>query len=184
MAEYLIKEESLVEIADAVRTHFKYYDGVMGMLTDKKNLASITIPDDITRIGKCGLAYSGLTNVIIPDSVQVIDNSAFADCNHLTSIILGQYTLSIDRQAFSYCTELTNIAIPSTCMTIGYNAFRGCNNLTDIYMHSITPPTLANTEAIPSTTTIHVPIGSGDAYKTATNWSSFANKIVADGQTS
>jgi hypothetical protein len=49
-------------------------------------------------------------------------------------------------------------------------------------VYSTTPPVLGyhnvfeNCPAI----TIHVPIGSGDAYKAATNWSGHANNIIED----
>ena len=65
-------------------------------------------------------------------------------------------------------------------MSIGNSAFELCTNLTDIYLKSTTPPTLGNIDAIPTTTIIHVPVGSGETYKSATNWSNHASKIVED----
>ena len=54
-----------------------------------------------------------------------------------------------------------------------------CPNLTNIRMLSAVPPTIGM-GLITSTAniTITVPKGSGDAYKSATNWSDFASKIV------
>ena len=50
-----------------------------------------------------------------------------------------------------------------------------------MYMYPTTPPTLVSKNAISTaTTTIHVPIGSGSTYKSATNWSEHADKIVED----
>lgn len=48
------------------------------------------------------------------------------------------------------------------------------------HFQSINPPTLGGTScfsSIPSDCIIYVPQGSGNAYKTATNWSAFASKI-------
>ena len=86
---------------------------------------------------------------------------------------------TIYSSAFSYCTNLTSVTIPDSVTIIVGSTFNYCTNLTDIYLHPSTPPTLGIL-TIPSTTTIHVPVGSGDAYKSATNWSSFADKIVED----
>lgn len=87
--------------------------------------------------------------------------------------------ISIVNYAFYKHTNLTSVTIPDSITNIGTNAFNECTNLTNMYMYSPTPPTLGGA-AIPATTTIHVPIGSGDVYKSATNWSSFADKIVED----
>ena len=86
----------------------------------------------------------------------------------------------IDDGTFSGCTSLTSITIPNGVTSIGRNAFYNCTSLTDIYLNPTTPPPLGNTGAMPYTTTIHVPIGSGDAYKSATNWSYHSDRIVAD----
>lgn len=78
----------------------------------------------------------------------------------------------------SYCNMLTRITIPENIQSISRQAFEDSNNIADVYMHSTTPPYLSS--SFPSTVTIHVPIGSGDAYKSATNWSQYADNIVED----
>ena len=81
---------------------------------------------------------------------------------------------------FAYCTSLTSAVIGNSVASIGEYAFEACTSLTDIYVNPTTPPSLGDTFAIPHLCTIHVPIGSGDAYKSATNWSSIAYRIVED----
>ena len=112
--------------------------------------------------------------------VTTIGTWAFSDCTSLTSITIPDSVTRIGDDAFYGCTSLTNITIPDSVTTIGNSVFYGCKSLTDIRFYSVTPPALSNTLAIPKTTTIHVPIGSGDAYKSATNWSSIAGQIVED----
>lgn len=87
---------------------------------------------------------------------------------------------SINNYAFYYCDNLITVTVPKNIIAIGFDAFYGCNNLINIYLYPIIPPTLDGSTTIPSTTIIHVPIGSGNAYKSATNWSSYASNIVED----
>ena len=56
--------------------------------------------------------------------------------------------------------------------------FSDCGRLTSITMLSTTPPTIGSS-IFPSgfSGTITVPAGTGDAYKAATNWSVYADKI-------
>ena len=123
---------------------------------------------------------TSLTNITIPDSVTTIGDKAFYNCTSLTNITIPDSVTSISHSAFRDCTSLTNITIPDSVTSIGYVAFYGCTSLTNIYLNPITPPSLGDTSAIPNITTIHVPVGSGDAYKSATNWSSYADRIVED----
>ena len=146
-----------------------------------KGLTSITIPDSVTSIGSDAFrGCTSLTSIIIPDSVTSIGSSAFEGCTGLTSITILDGVTSIGVYAFYGCKGLTSITIPDSVTSISSDAFYNCLALRNIYIKSATPPTLANKSAIPSQTTIHVPVGSGDAYRAATNWSSFANKIVED----
>lgn len=80
---------------------------------------------------------------------------------------------------FSYCKALTNVILPSTIKDIGSSFFNGCNSLTEFTILAETPPTLQNTTNCISTatTSIYVPDASVDAYKGATNWSTYADLI-------
>lgn len=145
------------------------------------SLTNITIPDSVTRIG--GLAFyncQGLTSITIPDSVTTIGVEAFEACSYLTHVEISERLTSIGSYAFFLCSSLTSIKIPNSVTYIGSGAFEYCDLLANIYLHPTTPPSLSNTDAIPNTTTIHVPIGSGDAYKSATNWSYHSSRIVED----
>lgn len=82
--------------------------------------------------------------------------------------------------AFFDCSKLQNATIPNSVTDIRYGAFEGCSSLSNIYLKSIIPPSLSSSNAIPTTTTIHVPVGSGEAYRNATNWSYHSDKIAED----
>ena len=108
----------------------------------------------------------------------------------LTSIInrsiSGSFSsdvFKIGDYAFYKCTNLTSVDIPNAT-SIGNFAFSSCSNLTTIYVgtNTSTVCTLGSTAAFDgctSLTNIYVPASLVDSYKSATNWSSYADKIKA-----
>ena len=122
------------------------------------------IPDEIAKggtINRLPLVYSGLITELTLEDMEgfvSIRPYMFAGWGH----------------------KLTSITIPNSVTSIGDRAFYYCEELTDIYLSPVTPPTLFDSWAIPQITTIHVPIGSGNAYKSATNWSYHSSRIVED----
>lgn len=61
-----------------------------------------------------------------------IDNSAFSGFTGLTSIVIPNSVTSIGEYAFKDCNNLTSIVIPNSVTSIGESAFKDCNNLTSI----------------------------------------------------
>ena len=169
------------------------------------SLTSIEIPNNVTSIGDYAFSYcSGLTSIEIPDSVTTIGNGVFRYCYSLSSIYMSSGVTSIDSMTFQHCSGLTSINIPSGVTSIGSYAFNGCKNLTSIdipdsvtsigenafngcygttiiTVRASTPPTLSNSNAFNSTglCPICVPSGSVDAYKAASGWSGYADRIQA-----
>lgn len=70
-----------------------------------------------------------LTSVFIPNTVTVIEYSAFSGCKNLENIKFSESLISIFTDAFSYCTSLKNIIFPESLLYIESSAFRGCSNL-------------------------------------------------------
>ena len=119
-----------------------------------------------------------LTNLVVPEGVTSIGDSAFYGCSGLTSITLPSSLTSIGDRAFRYCSGITSITLPSSLTSIGNSAFRTCVMLTTMTILATTPPTLSSTNAISTATTkIYIPAGTLSAYQSATNWSNFADKF-------
>ena len=68
-------------------------------------------------------------DVVIPDSVTSIRDSAFDWCGSLTSVVIPDSVTSIGDSAFGVCSSLTSITIPDSVTSIGKEAFSGCANL-------------------------------------------------------
>ena len=121
-----------------------------------------------------------LTSITLPDSVTRIVNNAFYNCRALTSITLSDNLESISVVAFQGCSALTQITIPAKVTSIGHQALQigSSTNKATITMKPTTPPTITSgTFKADYLNKIIVPAGCGDAYKSATNWSNFADYI-------
>ena len=197
-AFYFCKSLTSVTIPDSVTT-IRY-----SAFYNCRSLTSVTIPDSVTTIG--GSAFRGcssLTSAIIPDSVTTIESGVFYGCSSLTSVTIPNNVTSIGGSAFSGCSSLTSVAIPDSVKTIegsafqncailekvvigsgvkniGSDAFRYCYVLNDISIKATTPPSIYATSFndIGTSPIFYVPTESVEAYKSATNWSEYANYIV------
>ena len=120
-----------------------------------------------------------IAEVVIGDCVEELERYCF-DNTMLTSVTMSDSIKIIGISALGRNLRLTSITIPSSVTNIYNYAFNGCTSLTSITSLATTPPTLGavvffNTNNCP----IYVPAASVNAYKTATNWSEYADRITA-----
>lgn len=163
--------------------------------SDCSNLQSVNMPN-VTSIGANGFyRCSALTSVDMPN-VTSIGTNAFSNCSKLQSVNMPNVT-SIDTNAFNTCSKLTSVNMPNV-ISIGGSAFRrsslssaligsACTSIANyafyetqsgvITIEATTPPALGGTSAFEIGTKIIVPVGCGETYKTATNWTTFADYI-------
>lgn len=76
--------------------------------SDKK-LVSIDVPSSVTTLGKDVFAYSGLTSITIPESLKIIPEGAFRDCESLTDITLPETFTDCEKYAFVGCSNFKTI---------------------------------------------------------------------------
>ena len=157
-------------------------DSMLISLIDR-TATSFEIPEGTTSIGYYAFANcSSLASIIIPDGVTLIGEGAFGLCTSLTSITMPDSVTSIEDSAFYGCTGLASITIPNSVTSIDSHAFEDCTNLTEIdFSTHTTVPTLNSTNAFNNTSAslvIKVPSALVDEWKAATNWATYADKIV------
>ena len=99
----------------------------------KKVEGDLVIPNGVTSISESAFrGCSGLTSVTIGNSVTTIGSAAFWGCTGLTSVTIGNGVTSIGSAAFYNCIGLTSVTIPDSVTSIGNYAFYNCSGLTSV----------------------------------------------------
>ena len=103
-------------------------------------LTSIVIPNTVTKIGFGAFSFcTGLTSVTIPNSISTISSGTFFGCTCLTNVTIPNSVTEIGQEAFAICKGLTGIVIPNSVTKIGNKAFSWCSGLTSIVVESGNP---------------------------------------------
>ena len=96
-------------------------------------LTDIELPDSVTVIENSTFeGCIGLKQMILPDSVKKIGDDAFSTCVNLTEIIIPSSVKMISPYTFQHCSTLTTVRLPDTLQSIGNCAFADCSALTTI----------------------------------------------------
>lgn len=135
-------------------------------------LTSAKIPN-ATSIGDWMFGYCyKLTNADFPNATS-IGRSAFQQCEALTSVDISSAT-EIKSQAFSYCNVLKSVILRSetVCTLSSTDVFADCYHILGTQNSTYNPN--GDKDGY-----IYVPANLVEAYKTATNWSTYASQIRA-----
>ena len=68
----------------------------------------------------------------MPESVEIIGEDAFYQCESLTTINISEKATNIGNSAFYGCSSLEKITIPENVTSVGSNAFNSCSSLSSI----------------------------------------------------
>lgn len=103
--------------------------------SNKTFLTEVIIPDSVTVIENSAFYQSAaLTAVVLPDSVVSIGDSAFQGCSSLQYAEIGNGVKEIGDIAFKDCTALTWLDLGNSVESIGNGAFFGCESLKSVYI--------------------------------------------------
>lgn len=142
MAEYLINEETLNDIADAIRSKSRSTEDIKAkdMATNinnintaesilEKTIESYTNESLLSVSAYAFYACKNLSTVNFPNCITVYHN-AFGYCYNLQNASFPNCE-KLSTYAFNYCKSLPTIDLPN-CSIVDQSAFEGCCNLQHI----------------------------------------------------
>lgn len=133
-----VSDEELLSAAKALatlqqNTDFVYDEDIPTKLTKCNSTNErIEVPYGITEIADETFSKLTCKEIVLPDTVTTIGNSAFKDCTQLQKINIPPNVLYIEEYTFSGCRALEKIVIPEGVIAIERRAFGGCSALKEI----------------------------------------------------
>lgn len=113
-----------------------YYAGYTmpsGNLLIPSTVSHLATTYKVVAIGSHALhGCPALTGVIIPNTVQSIQDYSFYSCTNLFSVHIPSGVLAISDYAFSNCMALTNLILPESVTVLGMGVFQGCGLLNSV----------------------------------------------------
>ena len=86
-------------------------------------LTNVVFPNSIRTIGQTAFAENSLTSILLPTSLEIIGEEAFAFNSLSGTLILPEGLTIIERDAFLDNTNLSEVIFPTTLSTIGKEVF-------------------------------------------------------------
>ncbi len=96
-------------------------------------LTQITIPSTVTNLENRAFKGSGLTSVVVPDTVTKTGYEVFMNCASLKEVDFTEGVSMLQPCTFMNCTSLTKFEFTDNMCRIRANAFNGCTALKSVY---------------------------------------------------
>lgn len=101
-----------------------------------EEITAITVLEGVLRIHDEAFQQCvNLRSVVLPNSLECIEEYAFDNCESLKTIVLGGVT-QVGVGVFSRCKSLEQVCFPQGLLFIGENTFRGCMSLKKVEIPS------------------------------------------------
>ena len=180
-AQNLSSEIRSIESGGEITEVYTFAETMVSYGSSAASVKHIDVQKGVTTIGgwfAAGLSF--LKSISIPNGVTSIGTYAFQNCTELTEINLPDSITTISAYAFYSCSSLPYFACPPKVMNLGNGTFYSCKKIAafDFSRHEAIP-TLSSTSCFRTTTgAIVVPDNLYDEWIVATNWATYADRIV------
>lgn len=129
-------------IVDSQNRYFKSINGILYdynckkiIFVPKKINGEIIIPNGVEEVGDSAFqSCEGITSVTIPASVKKVGDFAFSKCSSLSEVSFSYGIELIGVNAFEYCMNLKTVELPDSVTEIGAGVFSCCCSLSSIYI--------------------------------------------------
>ncbi|MBR4206457.1 MAG: leucine-rich repeat domain-containing protein [Clostridia bacterium] len=105
-------------------------DGVLRKYTGTGG--DVVVPDEVQAIGDVFQGNSALTGIVLPDTIQALDEFAFANCVSLRHVRLPENADALPPMAFYNCKSLREIDWPESVQKIRQYCFFHCESLRQV----------------------------------------------------
>lgn len=119
-----------------------------------KDANYVILPNTIEKICVCAFRYCSMKEILLSNSVKVIENNAFEDCENLEKIYIPSGVQEIGNEAFVGCDNIISIEVDSA--NSYFDSRENCNALVETKTNTLLRGCVNTT--IPQSVTI---IGSG-----------------------
>lgn len=104
-----------------------------------RNRDAARIPEGIRAIGEGAFMGCPFNTVLIPDSVEQIEEMVFSYCANLQEVRFGKGLQAVGKQAFCFCRSLKSLVFPGSLKRLGGSFVYGCQSLGMIEFHGDAP---------------------------------------------
>ena len=142
-------------------------------------IEDLVIPDSITTISPEAFWSCRYLRSVTLNCPKV---GSWFSGSTISNVVMGDKVESIDDYAFASCTGIKHITIGKGLSNVSVRAFANIENLEDVTCYAENVPTTDKTafeKSYPDYAMLYVPEGSIEAYKATAPWSSFKNISAA-----
>ncbi len=127
----IIEERAFEECSNLTEVVFgKSLKTIKYATFQRTGLSQVSLPESLETLGSSAFAEcKSLQNITLPNALKKISNNLFDYCYALENVTLGNFVEEIDAHAFRYCKKLGTVSIPETILSIDKDAFAHCDNL-------------------------------------------------------
>ena len=99
-------------------------------------ITSIMVPPSVKVIGDYAFAWCHNLHAITIENhgVNTIGERCFIGCDKLMQLYLGDSLHTIREKAFAFCASLHTLALPYGTRNVGHSAFEGCRSLETVIL--------------------------------------------------
>ena len=148
----------------------------------RQMIRRIYVPSTVGSIGNNKLQNSYLIEKATLKNQGALGTYVFQNATGLKEIVISEGVTTIGTSCYQNAISASKVDVPSTCTSIAANAFNGVRAY-EWHFRSATPPALGNSNAFGSTESsakFYVPAASVSTYQSASIWSSYSSRILAE----